>query len=259
MGKLAVVEAAASEARPKFVTALGKQKSGKTYLLRWMVERGAKDRVRDLNLIDADPHNDTLRQHYPGAMSPESSALEDRRISLEAAIREQQEAAVSGRPYDALVDVGGGDLLMSRLARDVRFTDTMEQIGIDLIAFYMLSPSLSDLEYFQALEDAGFRPKRLGLVFNAGLIQGDRRPERAFDAMLDAPLVRKLVERGAKPLFMPALAADCVEAVERSGANTFHEAIPKVGMWHEMRLETWLKQSMEDQVAKPLSELGWLV
>lgn len=261
MGKLAVVDAEGVPAtgRPRIVTALGKQRSGKTYFLRWYVERGAKHRARELRLIDADPHNDTLRQHYPGAVSPESSALEDRRISLETAIRDQREAASAGRPYDALIDVGGGDLLMGRLARDVRFTEAVEQIGLELIVFYMLSPSLSDLEYFQGLDDAGFVPKRLALVFNAGLIQGDRQPERAFDAMLEAPLVEKLVSQGATPLFMPALAADCVEAIEKSGARTFLEAIPKVGMWHEMRLQTWLGQKMETQIAKPLAELGWLI
>jgi hypothetical protein len=265
MAKLSIIEAdtpqisQVPQLHPRIVTALGKQKAGKTYFLRYYVERGAKDRQRPLKLVDADPHNDTLRQHYKDAASPDSSGIEDRRISLERSIDEQLSAAADGRPYDALWDIGGGDLLVPKLARDVQFTDTIEDVGIDLIVFYMLSPSLSDLEYFQTLEDAGFRPKRLGLVFNAGLIQGDRKPDRAFDAMLDQPLVMTLIERGAKPLFMPALAADCVEAVEKTKSVTFHDAISKVGTWHKMRLRTWLDQKMEEEIAKPLGDLGWLI
>jgi hypothetical protein len=245
--------------RARLVTALGKQRSGKTYLLRWFIERSANARRRPMKLIDADPHNDTLRRHYTDAVTPGSSALEDRRISLQTAIREQHAAASAGTPYDALWDIGGGDLLMARLAREVRFSQTVDQIGIDLIVFYMLSPSLSDLEYFQMLEDAGFRPKNLCLIFNAGLIQGDRRPDRAFDAVLAAPLVKALTDRGARALFMPALASDTVEAIEATGASTFRDALQKLDIWDQMRVQTWLDEAMETEIAKPLAEWGWLL
>jgi hypothetical protein len=243
--------------RPRIITALGKQRSGKSMFIRYYIERGASDRYRPLKMVDADPHNDTLHQHYPEAFTPGSTGIEDRRISLEQCIRQQM--AETASPYDAIWDLGGGDLLMSRLAQDVQFTETVERIGIDLIVFYMLSPSLSDLEYFRSLEEAGFRPKRLGLVFNAGLIQGDRVPERAFDAMLADPLIKTLGERGARPMFMPALASDCVEAVEGTKSHTYRAAITQVGMWHEMRLTTWLDDKMEKNIANPLLDLGWLV
>lgn len=256
---MATTDAVSADTRPRIVTALGKQKSGKTMFLRWLVERNAESRQRPLKLIDADPHNDTLKQHYPDAMSPGSTAIEDRRISLEQSIRDQRAASASGNPYDALWDVGGGDLLMARLAHEVRFTETIERAGIDLIAFYMLSPSLSDLEYFEGLENAGFKPKRLALVFNAGLIQGDRQPDRAFEPVVQRPLIATLLSRGALPIFVPALAADCVEAIENSGAKTFRDAIPMLDMWHEMRLHSWLNDEMEQRVAKPLIDAGWMI
>jgi hypothetical protein len=240
--------------RPRIVTALGKQTSGKTLFLRWYVERAG----RPMTLIDADPHNSTLSEHYPSATVVGSTGIEDRRIFLEDAIRHQLRADQEGISYDALWDVGGGDLLMARLARDVHFTDTLDKLGIDLTVFYVLSPSLSDLDYFQSLDDASFLPRRLGLIFNAGRIPGDRKASAAFDGMLQHPFIEKLIGRGAKPLFMPALAADCMEAVEKSEAKTFRDAIGKLDMWHEMRLTTWLDDRMEKALAKPLIELGWL-
>lgn len=267
MAKLAVVEDAPQGEpkfqRPRLITALGKQKAGKTLFLQYYIERSAGGRQRPLKLVDADPHNDTLLQHYAEALSPDSSGLDDRRIFLEQVVRDQAAAMDKSNPHDVLVDIGGGDLLLSRLARDVRFTDTLDGIGIELIAFYMLSPFLSDLDYFQKLEESGFHPKRLALVFNAGLIPGDRRPDRAFDAMMSAPLILKLLNRGAQVLFMPSLASDCVEAVERirteHGVVTFRDTLSLLDVWHRSRLETWLDQKMETQVAKHLIDWGWLV
>lgn len=223
--------------------------------LRWLAERGSLSRSRPMHILDADPHNRTLSGYFPNAECPPSSGMDDRRVWLEAEIRKQAKAA---ERYDVILDIGGGDHLMQRLAYEVRFTETIERVGIDLTAFYLMGPSVSDLDYFQSLEAANFHPKRLALVFNGGLVSGDRSVERAFEAVFNAPLVTKLLDRGAHPIYMPALAPDCLEAVEQSGALTFRDAIPKLDMWHEMRLETWLNQSMEDQVARPLSELGWL-
>lgn len=249
----------ASDARPRLVIALGKQTRGKTLILRWLAERGAKDRTRPLRLFDADPHNPTLSRHFDDVQSPDSTSLEDRRVWLERRIREQRDGGRNGQPFNAILDVGGGDLLMGRLAHEVRFTETIDMAGVDLVCIYMLGPNIADLEYFQMLDDSGFKPKHLAIVFNGGLVSGDRDPVQAFDLMVKAPLVDQLLKSGAVPVFMPALAADCLEAVDQSGARTFHEAIPLLEMWDEMRLETWLNQAMEDKVAKPLAKMGWLV
>jgi hypothetical protein len=113
---------------PILFMANGKQKAGKTYILRYCVERGAETRVRPLKLIDLDPHNDTLRQHYPDAQTPDSTALDDRRLHMEKTISAQRTAAADGKPFDIILDPGGGDLLLPRLAKDVLFTETMERI-----------------------------------------------------------------------------------------------------------------------------------
>lgn len=260
VAKLATISTEPDVRRPRMITALGKQTRGKSLLLRYLIERSATSRSRPLRVIDADPHNQTLDRHFDGALMPGSTALEDRRVFLEQAIRDQRNAARDGVSYDVVADVGGGDLLLCKLAREIRFTETVDRSGIDLIAFYVIGPSIGDLEYFQSLTDAGFLPKHLALVFNAGLVSGDRSPDKAFDQILRAPLIHDLMSRGAIPLFMPALTSDCVEAIEKSGARTFREALPKLeDLMHEMRLETWLDQAMERQIAQRLVELGWLV
>lgn len=248
----------ATEARPRIITALGKQTRGKTILLRYLAER-PRTTDRPLKLLDADPHNPTLDRYFDGVLTPGSVSLEDRRVWIEQQIRDQRDAARRGEPFDTVLDLGGGDHLVAKLAHDVRFTETLDKMGIDLVVFYLLGPSISDLEYFQSLEDAGFEPKRLGLVFNCGLVTAGRAPVKAFGEVINAPLTHLLTERGAKLFHMPALESDCMDAVDRSGARTFREAIAKLEDWDEMRLQTWLDQSMEKQVAKPLADLGWLV
>ena len=261
VAKLAVISTDTDTRRPRIVTALGKQTRGKTLLIRYLIERGAVSRSRHLTIIDADPHNQTLAGHFDNVVTPGSTALEDRRVFLEQAIRSQRDAAAEGNPYDIVADVGGGDLLLSKLAHEIRFTETVDRSGIDLTAFYMLGPNVSDLDYFKSLHDAGFHPKNLALVCNAGLVAGDRSPDRAFEVILRSPFVEMLVsERSAKMLFMPALTSDCIEAIDRSGARTFREALPKLeDLMHEMRLETWLDQAMEKQIAQRLADMGWLV
>jgi hypothetical protein len=132
--------------------------------------------------------------------------------------------------------------------------------GIDLIAFYVLTPSLSDLDYFKALDAAGFRPQRLGLILNAGAINGDRKARKAFEPLLSDPFVGGLMERGAVPLFMPALAADAFEAVRQTGAPTFRDALTRLDdFMHETRLADWLDVAMEEGIGKRLDGLGWFV
>jgi hypothetical protein len=259
MGKVTQGDAQV-DVRPRIVVPLGKQRSGKTTLLRWMIERGAVRRTRPLKLMDADPHNDTLRQHYPEAESPGSTGIDDRRVSLENAIRVQRQSAREGNPYDTYWDVGGGDLLMSRLAHEIAFTSAVDRAGLDLIAYYVLTPSLSDLDYFKALDAAGFRPQRLGLICNAGAVNGDRSPAKAFEPLLSDPFVVALMEHGAIPLFMPALAADAFEAIRQSGAKTFRDALVKMDdFMHETRLGDWLDVAMEEGIGKRLDALGWFV
>jgi hypothetical protein len=132
--------------------------------------------------------------------------------------------------------------------------------GLDLIAYYVLTPSLSDLDYFKALDAAGFRPQRLGLICNAGAVNGDRSPAKAFEPLLSDPFVVALMEHGAIPLFMPALAADAFEAVRQSGAKTFRDALAKMDdFMHETRLGDWLDVAMEEGIGKRLDALGWFV
>jgi hypothetical protein len=234
MGKVTQGDAQV-DVRPRIVVPLGKQRSGKTTLLRWMIERGAVRRTRPLKLMDADPHN-------------------------ENAIRVQRQSAREGNPYDTYWDVGGGDLLMSRLAHEIAFTSAVDRAGLDLIAYYVLTPSLSDLDYFKALDAAGFRPQRLGLICNAGAVNGDRSPAKAFEPLLSDPFVVALMEHGAIPLFMPALAADAFEAVRQSGAKTFRDALAKMDdFMHETRLGDWLDVAMEEGIGKRLDALGWFV
>lgn len=259
MGKMTQSETQ-TETRPRIVVTLGKQRSGKTTLERWMFERGAVRRTRPLKLIDADPHNDTLHQHFAEAELPGSSSVDDRRVALENAIRSQIAAARAGKPYDAYWDIGGGDLLMPRLAHEIGLTSTLDRAGIDLIAYYLLTPSLSDLDYFRTLDAAGFKPQRLGLVCNAGAVNGDRSPARAFGPLMSDPFIISLIERGAVPLPMPALAADAFEAAEGTAAPTFRDALTRLDdFMHETRLADWLDVAMEEGIGKRLDAMGWFV
>src|ERR1700680_1102801 len=95
---------------PRLFVPLGRGSRGKTFVLRWMIER-AQAAGRDVVVADLDRTNRTLSEFFEGVVSPPSAddrdALEFLSMLLERQIEER---------FSLAIDFGGGDLILKRMA-----------------------------------------------------------------------------------------------------------------------------------------------
>jgi hypothetical protein len=143
--------------RQRLVVALGRGKTGKSTMLRYVAETAGTD--RPLRILDADPNNQTLALHFSHAERPPSVEGVDRRSWVEEQI-ERMVLASAGESglHDALLDLGGGDRLMKRLGDEVGLVQILEESGIDVTAIYMVGPHEADLSDLREAEQSGSFP-----------------------------------------------------------------------------------------------------
>ncbi|UZO94917.1 hypothetical protein [Roseomonas mucosa] len=234
-------QAAASPDRGRLIVPLGRGARGKTWWTRWAVER-AQQAGRPVVLADADRTNATLSAYFGDVLAPPSADEADMRDWLTAFCERLIE-----RRLAALVDLGGGDLLLKHLAREglAEFLDTN---GAEAVAVHLIGPDRDDLAYLRDLEqDRLFAPRATVLVLNEALVPAGRSLEAAFAGVLEHPIFRAAVERGAVPVWMPRLKpAHEVDdrrltfaAAEAGQAGTGQAPL---GLWNRQLVANWRRQ-----------------
>ena len=192
--------ASQSSAQPKLVIPLGRGGRGKTWWTRWAVER-AQNAGRDVVVADAARPNATLSAFFAGVVSPPSAEDDDMHDWI-AAFCEQ----LIERRLTATLDLGGGDLLLKRFARDIGLVPFLENHGVQPVAVHVLGPDRDDLAYLRDLEaNELFAPAATILVLNEALVPKGRSVAQAFAVLHDNPIFLGAVQRGARPVWMPAL------------------------------------------------------
>ena len=194
---------------PKAVFVMGPGRSGKTTLLRYVMERIAADRPAPLAAA-LDPGNRSLASFVNDVAQPPTTDP----VGV-ARWAEELLAFVMAEKQSALLDMGGGDLSMGKLLEDVPdLATSLEEAGVQPVAIYTLSPRVDDLNVLAGYEVAGFRPKPTALVLNAGLADPTAPREDAFARVLRHSVFRAAVARGAVPLWMPRLDAGVAAEIE---------------------------------------------
>ena len=234
--------------RPKFIVPLGRGARGKTWWTRWAVER-AQDQGRSIVLADADRTNATLSGYFAGVLTPPSADDDDMRDWFAAFCEQQIEER-----FTALIDLGGGDLMLKRIAREASLTELLESHGIEVVAVHLLGPDRDDLAYLRDMEADGlFAPAATILVLNEGLLPKGRSTQAAFQAVLDNPILQAAVRRGAKIVWMPRL-APAHEVDERritfadAEASRVKEGQKPIGPFNRQIIANW-RRAMEQNFA----------
>jgi hypothetical protein len=240
--------------RPKLIVPLGRGGRGKSFLLRWLIER-AQALGRDVIVADMDRTNASLAAFFDGVVSPPSADDRDVMEFLTAFLERQ----IEGR-FTATLDFGGGDLILKNIARENQLVKFLDQHGIMPVAIHMIGPDRDDLSYLQSVEaDEIFAPPATILVLNESLCPPHRTPLSYFESTIRRdPIFVKAIERGARPVFMPRL----IPAGEvDSGRLTFAAAEEGrvgqscgIGVWKRQQIAIW-RRAMEQQFA-PVNE--WL-
>ena len=240
---------------PKLIVPLGRGSRGKTWWVRWAIER-AQSQGREVVVADADRTNATLSAFFEGVASPPSADDRDVTEWLAAFVEQQIESR-----FTALLDLGGGDLILKRVAREMGLVSFLGQYGILPVAVHLIGPNQDDLAYLQEVEADGlFAPEATILVLNEALVPSHRKPRTAFQETIQSnPILTRTLERGARLVWMPRLEpANEIDsrrltfAAAEAGRVKPDQA--PIGPWRRQQIAVWRREMEEAFV--PVA--GWL-
>lgn len=192
---------APAQPQPRFIVPLGRGARGKTFWTRWAVER-AHSEGREVEIADADRTNATLSAYFPNVISPPSGDDRDVGEWLKDLIDRQ----ILER-FTVVLDLGGGDLVLKRTARELELVNLLGQHGIRPVAVHLLGADQDDLAYLQDVETNGvFAPEATILILNQALVPLHRTPAAAFrETVQSHPILAQTLTRGAKLISLPRL------------------------------------------------------
>lgn len=241
--------------RPKLILPMGRGSRGKTLLSRWMIDR-AMNAGRHPLPADGDRTNQTLARYFPQAVSPPSADDAD----VRGWIADLVEAQLA-QGHDTVLDLGGGDLTMKAIAREMDLLGWLAGLGVDVVPVHLLGPSIDDVAYLQSVEEGGLlaSPTTI-LVLNEGTVPVGRSPHAAFSETVQTHAVfTATVARGARLVGMPRL--EPAPDLEEGGIPFLMAAQGltqaggrQLGPWKAQQVTLWLRR-MEVNFA---SVLEWL-
>lgn len=243
-GEPAPVAAPTPQARPKLLVPLGRGSRGKTSFVRWAAER-AQAHGRQVVIADMDRTNPTLRGFFSDVTAPEVANDLDVREWLAAFVEAQIE-----QRFTAFLDVGGGDMILKNVAREMDLTSFLAGHGIEPVAVHLIGPDRDDLAYLRDMEaDGVFAPPATVLVLNEALVPANRAVRPAFQGVVDHEIFRGVLARGGKAVWMPRLAA--MHEVDNrrltfsdAEAGKVKEGQAPLGPWNRQVVTKW-RQHME--------------
>ena len=125
----------------------------------------------------------------------------------------------------------------------------LEDAGVTPVAFYFLSPRLSDLSPLASLERAGFQPRATALVLNEGRADPTLPREQAFARTMRHSAFKEAADRGAVSIWMPRLLpAKEVEDRRVKFEQAMNGEVPDgrkltpLGPFDRARIRNWLGQ-----------------
>jgi hypothetical protein len=224
--------------KAKLIFVIGRGRTGKTTLLRWIAER-AQDRERDFLMADIDPTNASFSSYFPQVSRPSGHDPAAVRAWLVRFIAYAIEHRTS-----AMIDLGGGDTALRSLLDEMpTIFSEIRAAGIVPVALYLSGPQPDDLAPIVTLSSHGFAPEARAIIFNEGIADAGQPLEHAFADVVEHPVVKQQIEQGALVLWMPRLfAAAAVESRRSSFADARdNETEFSVNMFDRTRIRAWLE------------------
>lgn len=244
-------------AGPRAVFVMGPGRSGKTTLLRYIIESMPGGTSAAAAALD--PQNRSLATFMADVYQPD--------VTDPAGVARWAEgflAFIMAEKQSALLDMGGGDLSMGKLLADVPdLAGNLEQAGVQPVAIYTLSPRVDDLGVLAGYEDQGFQPKATAMILNAGLADPTLPREASFARVLRHSVFQAALARGAVPIWMPRLDAGVAAEIEgkrlrfvqaRDGKAPDDQLGAILGPFNRSRVRKWMAEM--EAALTPIR--GWL-
>lgn len=231
--------------KPKLIVPLGRGSRGKTFWVRWAVER-AQSMGREVVIADMDRTNATLSSFFTNVVSPPSGDDRDVREFMGEFIERQIE-----QRFTAVLDLGGGDTILKSVARQSKLVEFLSTNGIEPVVVHMIGPAIDDLAFLRDVEE-DLAPPATILILNEGMVPPHRTAAAAFESTVGGnPILISAIERGARLLRMPRLepAADIDTARLGFGAAEDGKkgvGSARIGLWKRQQIALW-RRAMEDE------------
>jgi hypothetical protein len=243
---------------PKAVFVMGPGRSGKTTLLRYIMEGVQPGKTAPLAAA-LDPQNRSLATFLNDVAQPPTTDP----VGV-ARWAEELLGFLMAEQQSALLDMGGGDLSLGKLLEEVPdLAASLEEAGVQPVALYTLSPRVDDLGVLAGYEAQGFQPKATALILNAGLADPTMPREEAFARVLRHSAFQAAVARGAVPIWMPRLDATVAAEIEgkrlrfgqaRDGQAPTDQPGAVLGPFNRSRVRKWMTEM--DAALSPIR--SWL-
>jgi hypothetical protein len=222
----------------KIIFAVGRGKTGKTTLLRWMAETALAS-GRPFLMADIDPTNASFASYFEGVSRPDTDDPAGVNRWLQAFI----EYAVKHQTT-AMIDLGGGDTTLRTLATEMPgFAQQIEEAGLVPVNFYLAGAQPDDLAPIATLAERGFNPRARAVVLNESTAEVGLSRQQAFMRVVRNRVLLDQLGSGAINLWMPRLhAADAVESRRSSfAAARDGQTTPPLGIFDRSRVKSWLE------------------
>jgi hypothetical protein len=239
------------EPAPVLAIGLGRGASGKSTLLMEAVWR-ARNQGRDPIVADGDTRSRTLTALFPDASQPSTEETADGKAWITSLLNR----AVKEKRSVVLV-LGGGDKLLMDYGRDLQLVAFCARRGIEPLALFVMGPEAEDLRHCLAIYEAGFfKPKRMVIVLNEGVIRAGFTLAGAFEPTMGDPGFQRMVAEGAVPILLNRL--PCMTQVRSGKAGFYGAASGEAGLdpVEEFLCESWLAD-LEEKRAKAGAASWW--
>ena len=189
-------------------------------------------RGRDFIVSAADPTNRALVNYLDDVAQPPTTDPLEVRDWLLAFLQHAMSLKVS-----LMIDLGGGDTSLTELLKVLpNLTDVMEEGGIAPVALHLMGTDAHDLHALALTEDMGFQPKATAIVLNQVYARGGQRYR--FDEVTSHPVYQAAINRGAVPIWMPALIEEVARYCARDGGRFLD--LPRSKPFFAQALKNWL-------------------
>lgn len=216
---------------------VGRGRTGKTTLIRWIGERAASSDSA-VALADLDRTNATLTSYLSGVI---------RAPTLDDAGTVQWLQKIIGNAMSnhtsTLIDLGGGDTALVQLADEVpNMAELVHDAGTELVVAYLLGLQPDDLSPLATLRNRGFSPAATVLVLNEGLLGPGADPETGFAGVQGHSVFRTAVAAGAAVVRFPRLIPAAEIEKRRISFIEARDALvqPALGPFDRARIRQWL-------------------
>ena len=208
----------------KAVFFIGRGRTGKTTLARWAYE-GLAERGGTAIIAAADPVNRTLANYLDGVAQPPSTDPLEVRDWLIVLLQHAMSEKLS-----VMVDLGGGDTSLIELLKVLpNLVTLMAEGGMEAVAIHVMGTDPHDLHPLAMSEEMGFQPRATAIVLNEVYARGAQRYR---------PVYQAAINRGAEPIWMPALIEEVARYCAQDGGRFLD--LPRSKPFFAQALKNWL-------------------